>query len=250
VRWLILAAVSLVQTSPAASPIDVSSLAVASPTSILELDRRVFRGTPSRLAWSPDGSLVYIESRDGVGAAARVRHYDMRIGNSELHPLGAAPDWADEYWHQKIAEAAPGMPWLMIDVRVDRDRQRVAPLAGGFVGTGVASGTDAATSVMLATVKLSFLDVEVGQWPIDDPAAGVTFGWGPVASGAIAFTDRQGRLVLLDKERRRRTVATTKDVRLPAWSPDGHHIVFLQRTGRAKYRLVSVALARADMLLQ
>lgn len=247
--WMLCAALLLLQGAGFA-PFDVSSLSVAPPTVVAELDRKVLRGEPSRLAWSPDGSLLYIQTRDGIGAAAHTRHFQLRLGQDGLAPLDIKPGWAADYWHNKVTEAAPGMPWLSIDARVDRTRTRVAPFAGGFAGAGSATGSEAAASYTLAYVTLSFLGVEIGQWMTDEPKSGVTFGWGPAGSGALAFVDRQGKLTLMDKERRLRPIARTDRVRLPAWSPDGNYVAYLEPQGRSRFRLASVALLRVDRPLQ
>ena len=232
------------------APFDVSSLAVAPPTPIAQLERKTLRGEPSQMAWSPDGSTLYIQSRDGVGAAAQLRHFELRLADQILRPLEQQPAWAAEYWRNKVTELAPGMPWLQIDVTVDSTRTRVAPIAGGFASTGAATGSETASSFTLRYVMLSYLGVEIGRWMTDEPKSGVTFGWGPAGSGAIAFVDRQDHLVLIDKERRLRVVPRTENVMLPAWSPDGNYVAFLQKHGRSKFTVSSVAFLRADSALQ
>jgi len=248
--WSLLCAALLFLQGTGFAPFDVSALSVAPPMLVRDLDRKALRGEPSKLAWSPDGSMLYIQSRDGIGAAARFRHFQLRLGQDGLSPLDIEPDWAADYWHHKVTEAAPGMPWLSIDVRVDRTRTRVAPFAGGFAGAGSATGSEAAASFSLAYVTLSYLGVEIGQWATDEPKSGVTFGWGPAGSGALAFADRQGRLTLMDKERRVRPIARTDRVLLPAWSPDGNYVAYLEQQGRSKFRLTSIALLRVDTPLQ
>jgi len=232
------------------APFDVSSLAVAPPTPIAQLERKTLRGEPSQMAWSPDGSTLYVQSRDGVGAAAQLRHFELRLADQILRPLEQQPAWAAEYWRNKVTELAPGMPWLQIDVTVDSTRTRVAPIAGGFASTGAATGSETASSFTLRYVTLSYLGVEIGRWMTDEPKSGVTFGWGPAGSGAIAFVDRQDHLVLIDKERRLRVVPRTENVMLPAWSPDGNYVAFLQKHGRSKFTVSSVAFLRADSALQ
>jgi hypothetical protein len=245
----LVAALALLTQGAGFAPFDVGTLAVAPPTPVAELSRKILRGEPSRLAWSADGSTLYLQARDGIGAAAHRRHFELRLADQQLRPIDEEPDWAAEYWHNKVTELAPGMPWLKIDVSLDKTRTRVAPFAGGFASAGSPSGSDAATSFTVAYVTLSYLGVDIGRWMTDEPKSGVTFGWGPSGSGAIAFVDKEGRLSLVDKERRVRLVPRTEGVLLPAWSPDGNYLAFLQKHGR-KYIVSSVALLRVDTALQ
>jgi hypothetical protein len=174
----------------------------------------------------------------------------VALTSPRLRPLDVEPDWALDYWRSKVTEGAPGMPWLKIDVILDQDRRRIAPLAGGFASAGSATGTDAAATITTSYVILSFLGVEVGRWLREEPRSGATFGWGPSGSGAMAFVDGQGRLTLLDKERRQQGVVRAESVSYPAWSPDGGYIAYLEKTGRSKWRIASVALLRTDARLQ
>lgn len=248
-RLLAFALALLVQGTGIA-PFDVSSLVAAPPLAVTAVDRRALHGEPSKLAWAPDGSTLYVQSRDGVGAAARMRHFQVRLGDQQLRPLDEEPDWAASYWHNKVTELAPGMPWLKIDVSVDRTRTRVAPLGGNFASAATASGSEAASSYQLSYVTLQYLGVEIGRWMTDEPKSGVTFGWGPAGSGSLAFADQQGRLTLMDKEKRLRPIANTASVMLPAWSPDGNYVAFFQKSGRSKWTLSSVALVRTQATLQ
>lgn len=232
------------------APFDVDGMVVAPPMSVATLSRKDLKGEPSRLAWSPDSAVLYIQSRDGVGAMAQSRHYQRRLGYDELTPLDIEPDWADSYWHTKVSEAAPGLPFLKIDVAVDRQRTRVAPLAGGFATAGSATGSDAAASYTITYVTLRYLGVNIGQWTSDEPKSGFTFGWGPAGSGSLAFVDQQGHLALLDKERRQKVITKSEHVLLPAWSPDGNYIAYFEKRGRSSYRLASVAIVRAARTLQ
>jgi Tol biopolymer transport system component len=58
--------------------------------------------------------------------------------------------------------------------------------------------------------------------------------------GAIAFVDKKHRLTIVDQEGHTRTVPATKDVLLPAWSPDGTRIAWLQKAGRDRYVIVAI----------
>ncbi len=232
------------------APFDMGSVVAAPPISVASVSRKDLRGEPSRLAWSPDSSLIYIQSQDGIGARVQSRHFLVRLGDDRLIPLDVEPDWASDYWRNKVTEAAPGLPFLKIDVAVDRQKTRVAPLAGGFTTAGAATGSEAASTLTVTYVTLHYLGVNIGQWTTDESKGGFTFGWGPSGSGSMAFVDPQGRLALVDKERRQTVIARTDHVMLPAWSPDGNYVVFFEKKERSSYRLASVALARTARALQ
>lgn len=247
-RWLLLV-LGLLGQSAGSPPFDVSSFAIAPPLRVAALDMKKLRGEPRRLSWSQDGLSIYLQTVDGLGPHPDVRHYLISTSGGDWRAVGEEPSWAVEYWANKVAESAPGYPDLKIDVHVDRTRTRVAPFAGGFVSGGP-TGTETASTLTLARLTLTLLDVEIGQWMNDEPKSGATFGWGPRGSAALVFVDKTGRLTLIDKERRRRVVAASRHVSLPAWSGDGGYITYLERTSRTRYDLVSVALAHLNQTLQ
>jgi len=74
--------------------------------------------------------------------------------------------------------------------------------------------------------------------------AGVTYGWGPAGSAALVFVDAKGRVTLFDRARHKQLVPDSKDATMPAWSPDGGRVAFLQKDGRRKYRLMTSTVTR------
>ena len=158
------------------------------------------RGEPSRLAWSPDGATLYIQARDGVGAAAQLPALRgcgspiRSFGHSTKSPSGRQSTGAQgDRGGPRDAVAADRR-------HRGRTRTRVAPFTGGFASAGASTGSETAASFTLAYVTLSYLGVEIGRWMTDEPKSGVTFGWGPAGSGATGVrrssesprADRQG----------------------------------------------------------
>jgi Tol biopolymer transport system component len=70
------------------------------------------------------------------------------------------------------------------------------------------------------------------------------FGWGPSGSGLIAYTDRDGHLKLLDRDRHRQTVSGVKDALLPAWSADGLRLAYMKKGKRQQYTLLCSTVTR------
>jgi len=93
-------------------------------------------------------------------------------------------------------------------------------------------------------VRLKLLDETVSEFVNEPPVPGAMFSWGPAKSGAIAFTDRDGRLTLLDQRKHKHAVSGVKDARFPAWTLDGTRLAWVQRTGRKKYTLMYATVDR------
>jgi len=115
--------------------------------------------------------------------------------------------------------------------------------SGGMTTIG-ANAERAALSDKNHVVRLKLLDETVSEFVNEQPIPGLMFGWGPVRSGAIAFTDRDGRLFLFDQARHKQGVAGAKDALLPAWSMDGSRLAWVQKSGRKKFTLVYATVTR------
>ena len=94
------------------------------------------------------------------------------------------------------------------------------------------------------SVRFRLFDETVSEFVNEPAMPGLMFGWGPSGSGAIAFTDRTGRLFLLDQMKRKQTVSSAKDAALPAWTTDGSHLAWAQKSGRRKYALMVAPVGR------
>jgi Tol biopolymer transport system component len=69
---------------------------------------------------------------------------------------------------------------------------------------------------------------------------GLMYGWAPAPLGALAYADDKGRLVIIDRMGHKLVVPGTSGVVLPAWSPDGKSIAYLQKKDKKKYALMVV----------
>jgi len=256
-QWLALV-LSVLFQAPSAPPstYDISALKVDRPITVAELDLGKLKGDLRRVSWSPDGQKLYIQTADGNPESLRLRHYWIPAGGGTLLTLEAEPDWAQQYWSFKSDRSAPGIPSLMIDVEQKLETikagtgpagaldRTASPRGGGNIGDpeSIAKGTDQYQKANVVSLKL--LGETVCEAVNERPIPGLTFGWGPEKSGAIAYADRDGRLILFDQQKHKRAVDGTKDVLLPAWTMDGARLAWVQKSGRKKYTLVYAAIGR------
>ena len=252
-------------SAAAQTPIAAGSLQIASKE-IGEADTGKLKGDLAKLAWSPDGATLYLQTveRDRFGNGKEY-HYTIPVAGGEASKVDAQPDWAARYWTWKSAPAAPGLPGFKIDVSTRRETRRAtaAPTggslagmggdsassggAGGGRGSGGGTGASEAANVALQgqtvqIVTLRLKDEVVGEYVNANVAPGLTFGWAPQGRAAIAFADREGRLVVMDEKGGKTRVADSKDVVLPAWSDDGSRIAFLQRSGKKKFKVMIASI--------
>jgi Tol biopolymer transport system component len=69
------------------------------------------------------------------------------------------------------------------------------------------------------------------------PNFGLAFGWGPTGSSLIAFSNRDGRIVIMDDQGRKQEISSSKATLFPAWTQDGKRLAYLQRTSKDKVAL-------------
>ncbi len=239
---------SIALTTPASGPI----FSVSPPATIVDLEFGKLKGIPSCLAWSADGRDLYLQTVDGKPT---IRHYLVHAGAPPSETDGE-PIWAATYWEWKSSRTAPGHRELVIQVATRNDRNQVptqdlhAKAAGIDNGRIAASGSatrDMADSGIGAktTRTLTLRDEVIGEY-VDTPLVpGMTFGWSPEPLQSVAYVGRSGRLMLMDVvSGDKQEVAATAGVQLPAWSPDGAAIVFLQKTGKNSAALMRVSVTR------
>jgi hypothetical protein len=207
-----------------------------------------------QLAWSPDGTQLYLMTYDPERDASvkQAFHYVIPAAGGKLEKVDAAPAWVATYWTWKSDRFAPGDQSRKIEVLQESRRAETGvatPMGGDFArgggdttSTGISSGAavNAARGMQMQNVYTLKLGSEiVGEW-IDHPIVpGLTFGWGPKSNGLIAFAEKDGgRLVLMDQAGKKQRVEGTKDVVLPGFSEDGSRLAYVEGRGRNRFALI------------
>ena len=251
---LILAWAAAEQTLGIAMPLDATAIKAGAPVLVTELDLGKLRGDLRQIGWSPDGTELYIQTVDGTPPTEHPRHYLVPATGGAPANVDRQPEWAQVYWAFKSDRSAPGVPTLMIDVKQTLENLKFGTGSAGAADGGdragggtVMSGANldrAAQSQKVTVWRFTLLDQVVSEFVNQRPIPGLMFSWGPRGTGVIAYTDADGRLMLLDQERRRQTIGGVRDAVLPAWSTDGERLAYAQKSGRRKYRLMSLSVAK------
>jgi hypothetical protein len=251
--WLPLASLLSISPAQTSAAVDVSALKVSAPVVVAELDLGSLKGELRQIGWAPDLSQLYIQTADGNPGSPRIRHYVVSASGGPIVPAKDPPPWAQDYWSYKSDRFAPGIGSLFIDVRQSLETMKYGTGSagliegadrGGNISIGAQNVDRAAVSDKLRVVRLMLLDEAVSEFVNEAAVPGLMFGWGPAGSGTIAFTDRDGRLFLFDRNRHKQTVSGAKNALLPAWSADGSRLAWVQKSARRKYTLVVATMSR------
>jgi hypothetical protein len=248
---LVLALLGQVAATSAAGSFDASKATVSAPTALMEIDAGKLKGNPIRLAWGDDDSLFLRVAEIDRWGNERGRNFIVKPGKPEPAPVDEEPSWASVYWMWKSGLTAPGVPTVRFDVET-REQAKTAvgstQEAEGFNNPNKSDPSqsqiakDVASMQKVATTTVRFkgnLIVEAVNRGINP---GMTFGWAPAPMGVLSYADAKKRLVLLDQEGRRFEVPGATEVLLPAWSPDGKRIAYLQKKDRKRYALNVVTI--------
>ena len=214
------------------------------PQRILTLDK--IKGEPIEMAWSQDGTELYVESgeRTRMGVFESLKHYVVTIATQQVKNLDAPPQWATDYQSWKGNKWAPGNHAFVIDISEEnRTVRAVSAPMGGALAKGGESGAstgnmDDAVGASLASqmqhvITLKLKGETIGEYVNTQFVPGYTFGWAPQSVGTyIAYGGPDGRLAVLDLQGSKTLVPDAKNALLPAWANDGKRIAFIEKNGK------------------
>ena len=256
----ILTALAAIVAAAAQTPIQINSIRFSQPAKVADLDMDRLKGQPARLAWSNDGTEIYVQTLDGQFGVpgGKVRHYAFKVDGTGMSEVHAEPDWAAAYWTLKSHQNAPDVPSFKIEPKKETKTQKATstPMGGDLArgGSSVeagASGGDVLNAALnqqaVAVITLHLNGETIGQWENAPMVPGQTFGWGPKGSRAIVYSAvKGGKVIVMDDKGNKREIDGTKDTLFPAWSADGTAIAWLQKDGKKKYILQVTRVSAAS----
>jgi hypothetical protein len=251
---LALVSILLGQSAVPAGSLDASKVTIGPPMTVTTIDIGKLKGDPWRLAWSPDQQQFYVAGRKAKKNTAEVWHWIVDAKTGNMTEASGVPAWADAYWAWKSGQAAPGAPALKIALDTQRKNQSATarPTGGALARGGVDGGAGASmddvasqSSQNVTIIDLRLHGEVIGHWEDEPMVPGLTFGWSPKGTKAIAYASTGGRLVLMDEQGRKQQVDSS-NVLLPAWSDDGTKLAWLERADKKKYRLIVAPVVTAS----
>ena len=110
------------------------------------IDTGKLKGEPTQLAWSPDGTKLFLQTseRDSAGMTKNHRFFVLSAADGKAEPVDAPPAWATEYWTWKSNQFAPGSKTFGIEIKQEEASvSATASPMGGDLARGGTSGDPA-----------------------------------------------------------------------------------------------------------
>jgi len=232
-------------------PADAPALQFSAPRAVSEVDLGKLKGEASRLSWGgPTGQLYLRTAELDRWGNERPKHFLLPLAGGAPVPASEEPPQASAYWAWKSGVVAPGAPDLRFDIQSKQENKTATGTDRGSSDLGASPNRSDPSSSAIQADALSMQRVqtttlrlkgEVILEVVNQPLRpGHTFSWAPAPLGRLAFADGKKRLCVLGRDGKKVEVAGTSEVILPAWSPDGKQIAYLQRKDKKKYTLMVV----------
>jgi hypothetical protein len=249
---LVLAIVAAAAAGQQAAPFDSSKAVLSAPKVLAQIDASKLKGSVIRLAWG-DGGSFFLRSAEMDKFQNELGKNFLVAPGGAMTPVTEEPSWAALYWSWKAGFSAPGAPDFRFDVETREQNKTATGSTSEAAGVENPNRSDPSASqvakdfasmqkVVTTTVRLKGeLIVELQNQRL---VPGVTFSWAPAPQAALAYVNSRKRLVIIDRQGRKIEVPGTGDVLLPAWSPDGTKIAWLQKLEKKKYALMALEVGR------
>ena len=111
----------------------------------------------------------------------------------------------------------------------------------GPQGQAIMQNVQQAQDVTTTTMRLK--GQLVSEFVNTQIIGGLLYGWAPEGLTAIAYANLKRALVIMDARGRRHEVRGTKGVMLPAWSPDGTRLAWVEQPSRNRFVLKVATVA-------
>lgn len=233
---------------------DASKASFSEATLVTTLDAGKLKGEPTQLGWSTDGAQWYLltQERGDDGGLTKGRFYVMTVSAPQPRSVDSAPEWAATYFNWKSGKTGPGMtgPEIEADTKETTKTATQSAMGGSTYGGG---GVDAVSGTSLEgaarrseqemkqrVITLTLSGQTVGTFVNQPLLPGYTFGWAPPPLGLLAYVNDAGRLSIMDVRGGHQELPSSRNVIVPAWSPDGSTVAYLQKVSKKKYELYTV----------